>query len=377
MAAPSPNPPGDERQVADVARQALEALGYSDVRTVAKAEARPNVVAEVGAGTRSLALNAHLDTKPPGNEREWETPPYDPVLRDGRLYGLGAADMKGAAAAMIHAGAALAESGALEGTLKLVLSADEEAGSAFGVRFLAGERLVEADAVLVGEPTGLREPWEYVAVASRGISCFRVRVRGTQMHSSLSDRLPAVNASVKLARVLVRLADELRLPEGAALNPGVLLRGGVYFGIYPGEAEAGVDVRTVPGMTLEALEADVGLVLERLRREDPELEVEAEWEPELTWFPPSAIDESHPLVLAARGASRDVLGRDVPIGTMPAFTDGTNWALGGIVGIPALGPGLLPLAHRPNEYVAVREIVEAARIYALTAFRYLSAATAG
>jgi hypothetical protein len=71
------------------------------------------------------------------------------------------------------------------------------------------------------------------------------------MHSSLSDRLPSVNASVKLARVVSRLADEFRLPEGATSNIGVTLSAGVYFGVYPGEAECGVDVRTVPGMTFE------------------------------------------------------------------------------------------------------------------------------
>ena len=67
-------------------------------------------------------------------------------------------------------------------------------------------------------------------------------------------------------------------------------------------------------------------------------------------------------------------GREVPLGTMPAFTDGTNWSEGGIPAIPAFGPGLLPLAHRPNEYVEVREVVQAARIYALTGLAFLSAA---
>lgn len=377
VATPSPNPPGDERACAALVHDAMRTLGYRDVRVVARAPERPNVVGEVGAAGPSLILNGHLDTKPAGDETEWETSPYDPVIRNGRLYGLGATDMKGAVAAMVHAGGALAETGTLEGTLKVVLSADEEAGSAFGVRHLVAERAVEADAVLVGEPTGLTDGWEYVAVASRGISCFRLRVRGTQMHSSLSDRLPSVNASVKLARVLTRLVDELGLPEGATLNAGVTLRGGIYFGIYPGEAECGFDVRTVPGMTLEWLEAAVAAFLGRLREEDPELDVEAEWVPELTWFPPSAIPEDHPLVRAARTAARDVLGREVPPGTMPAFTDGTNWSAGGMASIPAFGPGLLPLAHRPNEYVEVREVVEAARIYALAALRYASEAAAG
>jgi acetylornithine deacetylase/succinyl-diaminopimelate desuccinylase-like protein len=358
--------------MAEIVRQAMVELGYRDVRVLAAAETRPNVVGEVGQGEPSLILNAHLDTKPPGDEAEWETPPYDPVLRDGRLYGLGSTDMKGAVAAMIHAGAALAQGSRLGGTLKVVLTADEEAGSAFGVRFLTGAGAVAADAVLVGEPTGLSSPWEFLAVASRGLSCFRVSVRGTQMHSSLSDRLPSVNASVKLARVVSRLADDFRLPAGATVNVGVTLSGGVYFGVYPGHAECGVDVRTVPGMAYEELCEAVEEFLERLRREDPELRVAAAWVPELTWFPPSAIEAAHPLVAAAADAARAVLGREVPRGVMPAFTDGTNWSQAGMPSIPAFGPGLLPLAHRPNEYVTVAEIGQAARIYALTALRYLS-----
>jgi acetylornithine deacetylase/succinyl-diaminopimelate desuccinylase-like protein len=349
----------------------MEALGYRDVRTIAWAEERPNVVGEVGGGARSLLFNAHIDTKPPGNEDEWETSPYDPVVRDGRLHGLGSTDMKGAVAAMVYAGAALAESVELGGALKVVLTADEEAGSAFGARFLAETRAVAADAVLVGEPTGLTSPWEFLAIGSRGISCFRITARGTQMHSSLSDRLPSVNASVSLARVLVGLAESFRLPEGATINLGVTLRGGIYFGVYPGEAECGVEVRTVPGMTLEALQRDVAAFLEQLRQEDPELDVAAEWIPELTWFPPSAIDPVHPLVGAAEEAARAVLGRAPPRRIMPAFTDGTTWSEAGMPCIPAFGPGLLSLAHRPNEYVTVSEIVEAARIYALTALRYL------
>jgi acetylornithine deacetylase/succinyl-diaminopimelate desuccinylase-like protein len=317
-------------------------------------------------------LGGHSDTKPVGDPTHWRTDPLQPVVRDGKLYGLGSTDMKGAVAAMVYAGSALAEAGELPGTLKVVLSADEEAGSAFGVRFLAG-RHVAADAALVGEPTGLTTPWEYTGVASRGISCFRLRVRGTQMHSSLSDRLPSVNASVGLARVLTRFADEFGLPDGATLNLGVTLSGGLFYGIYPGEAECGVDVRTVPGMTLERLQADVSAFLERLRAEDPKLDVVAEWVPELTWFPPSEIDAEHALVDAAASACADVLGRTVPRGVMPAFTDATNWSLAGIPTIAALGPGLLPLAHRPNEYVAVAEVVEAASVYALTALRYLAA----
>jgi len=324
-------------------------------------------------------FNGHIDTKPTGDLSEWSPGPYDPVIRDGRLSGLGSADMKGAVAAMVHAGSALIETGAPAGSLRVVLTADEEAGSRYGARFLAGRPEVAADAVLVGEATGMQTSWAYVAVASRGISCFLVSVRGTQMHSSLSDQVPSINASVKLAQVLSRMAAEFAptfpvsglMPGRPTVNLGVTMSGGMFYGIYPGHAEFGVDVRTVPGMTLAGLSADVTAFLDQLRREDPELDVTADPVPDLEWLPPSSINPAHPLVAAVQGAARDVLGRGVPAGTMPAFTDGTYWHLAGSACIPAFGPGTLLVAHRPNESVAVSEIVEAARIYALTALRYL------
>ncbi|MDQ6948503.1 MAG: M20 family metallopeptidase [Actinomycetota bacterium] len=382
VATPSPNPPGDERQVAELARQAMSNLGYSRVRTLSLAETRPNVVGEVGTSTSgsTLILNGHIDTKPSGEESEWNTAPYDPTVRDGRLYGLGATDMKGAVAAMVYAGAALAEAGELEGVLKVVLTADEEAGSRYGARFLAGRADLGADAAIVGEPTGMESPWAYIAVASRGIASFRVSVEGTQMHSSLSDQVPSVNASVKLGQVLTRMAAGFRpshivrpgVSGTPTVNLGVTLAGGVYYGIYPGHAEFGIDVRTVAGMTHERLRSELEDFLDQLRAEDPELRVSAEPVPDLDWFPPSSIDPGHPVVTAAQGAAREVLGREVPLATMPAFTDGTHWQLAGLPCIPAFGPGSLLLAHRPNEYVSVDEVIEAARIYALAALRYLN-----
>jgi acetylornithine deacetylase len=382
VAAPSPNPPGDERHVADLAKAEMDRLGYAASRTVAMDPARPNVVGvafESSTGP-TLMLNGHTDTKPTGDLAEWSPGPYDPVIRDGQLHGLGSADMKGAIAAMVYGGAALVEAGAPPGTLKVVLTADEEAGSRYGARYLAGRPELAADSVLVGEATGMQTPWAYVAVASRGLSCFVVRVRGTQMHSSLSDQVPSVNASVQLAKVLTRMATDFRptypanplVPGRPTVNLGVTLSGGVFFGVYPGHADFGMDIRTLPGMTLAGLQRDLAAFLEELRREDPDLDVTAEAVPDLEWFPPSSIDPHHPLVAAAQSSARDVLGRDVPVGTMPAFTDGTHWHLAGSACIPAFGPGTLLVAHRPNESVAVAEIVEAARIYALTALRYLS-----
>jgi len=218
VATPSPNPPGDERAVAALVVEKLRALGVDRVEVAASTAERPNVLARVGAdGGRTLVLCGHLDTKPPGDLREWSRDPYGAMVEDGELHGLGSGDMKGAVAAMVYAGAALEASGFERGSVTLVFTADEEYGSRFGAEWLAGSGRLAGDAALLGEPCGVVREWEAIDVVSRGAALFRVRVRGTQMHSSLSDRLPSVNASVQMARLLDRMDRELL---GRLRHPG-------------------------------------------------------------------------------------------------------------------------------------------------------------
>jgi acetylornithine deacetylase len=382
IATPSPNPGGDERAVVAVTRDALASFGYGRFDVHAAVPERPSLVAhlDLGAGP-SLVLSGHLDTKPPGDDAAWAHPPYGAEIHDGRLHGVGSSDMKGAVAAMAFAGRALAEGGVARGSLRLLLTADEEAGGALGARYVA-ERLEPADGVIVGEATGISQPWEYLAVAARGVACFRVVVRGTQMHSSLTDRLPSVNASVRMGAVLTafgeRFAPRFELADGCppcrpSVNAGVLVEGGVYYGVCPGEAWFGVDVRTVPGMTLERLRDDVEAFLAELRAADDELDVVAVWPDDIAWFSPSQIDPRHRLVEAARGAAASVLGRPLPDGVFPGGTEAAFWAAAGLPSVSALGPGCLAAAHRPNESVSVEEILQASRIYALAAVRFLAA----
>ena len=177
-----------------------------------------------------------------------------------------------AGAAMIYAAAALKRCDAeLAGDLLVVANADEERNMK-GSEFLVTEYGLKADVALLGEPSGITgAEFEFLHLLSRGISCFKIRVRGTQMHSSLSDWLPSVNASLMLARVLARMQDELRLTFHAhplcpapTVNLGVKLEGGVSYGVFPGLAEFQSDVRTLPGMTQQQLRADVERCLDVL-----------------------------------------------------------------------------------------------------------------
>lgn len=373
-------PHADERAIVAFLRDRMAGLGLGRGEVVAAAPERPNLVTRIrGRGDGpTLALNGHVDTKPVGDARPlWDSDPLVPELRDGHLYGLGTTDMKGAVAAMVYAAAALVEVGGPAGDLVLAFVADEEAGAGYGARFLA-PRLKDVDACLVGEPSGWERDWQGLHLVSRGLCCFRIRVRGTQMHSSLSDRMPSVNASLLMADLMVRIRDELHLdhpphPLGdvrPTLNVGVLVEGGVFFGVVPGSAEFACDLRTLPGMTFEQVRAAIEAWLDERRAAVPGLDVDVTYEDGLDWIPAAEIPTGHPLVAAASSAAADVLGVAPPLSVFPGTCDAPWFEGAGIPTIPSFGPGVLTCAHGPNERVSSESLHQAARIYAHTAARY-------
>jgi acetylornithine deacetylase/succinyl-diaminopimelate desuccinylase-like protein len=234
---------------------------------------------------------------------------------------------------------------------------------------------------LIGEPPGVNREWEYLHIASRGLCCFTLKVTGTQMHSSLSDYFPSVNASLKLADLMLRMSQDLKLQHtphplsknGVTVNLGVQLKGGVYFGVYPGYAEFGVDVRTLPGMKKERLIGDVNDFLKQRHLADPSLKVELQIESApLDWIPPTEVSRDLPIVKALETASEQVLGFCPPASIYPAATDAPKFQLeAGIPTIPAYGAGMISLAHGPNEWVGVDSIVQACKIYALAGYEIL------
>ena len=267
------------------------------------------------------------------------------------------------------------------GELVLALVADEEAGSKYGAKWLAENGHLQADAALIGEPCGITEPWEAIDLLSRGATLFSIRVTGTQMHSSLSDRLPAVNATVQAARLLDRMHRELKgaltydphplCRSGPTVNIGVMAKAGVYYGVYPGEAEFACEVRTLPGMSREALIEDVERFLEAAMADEPQLQAELRFED--AFYPATEIAPSEPIAQAVASAAAAVLGSSPPFQAFPGTTDAAH--IQGVARIPAIaafGPGYLPRAHSPDESVPMADIAKAAQMYALASWRYLS-----
>jgi acetylornithine deacetylase len=383
----SENPPGDETEVAELIKDQASKWNLPEPEVWAKEPHRPNLLFRISGNRsgRSLILNAHTDTKPIGDASKWTVDPNIPRIIDGKLFGRGSTDMKGAAAGILAAGMALINSNvSLQGDIILALTADEEAGSTYGANFMI-EKGLKADALLIAEPSGINRDFDSLGLACRGVTLGKVVVHGTQMHSSLSDQGGCVNASVKMAEVLVEFANNLKkhlnykphplYPQGPTVNPGVILEGGVFYGVIPGIASFGFDIRIIPGMTCDGVKKDMEKFLDKLRENDKELKAELVFEqPPLDWLAPVEIKQDHPLVLSCIKASKKVLGTEPELIGVPFGTDGVFYTKAGIDMpiIPSFGPGLIKLAHGPDEYIEVRSILDSAKIFALSAIEYLN-----
>ena len=377
VAIDSQNPGAQEPEIADTVTAWCAEAGFA-VRRIELQAGRPNLLATIdaGGGGRHLALCGHLDTKPIGDAlADWRSDPLTLTVDGDLAYGLGSTDMKGAVAAMIAAGRTFAAQ-AEAGTLSLLLTADEEQGSNAGAKALLDTDLPAFDGVVIGEPSGIEDPWEALFLVSRGIACFHVTVTTRQGHSGLSDRLGpnAVQLAGRLLDALERFAPTVAAPGPIAadpkVNPGIKVAGGVGFGTWPGEAVLSSEVRLVPGMRPEDFDADLrALVAEVL---GGQAKWEISYEPgSQAWMPPAALDPGHPVVVSAQAACRATLGSELPLRAYPGSTDAAYlMGQGGLPTITSLGPGWLSVAHGANECVGVSQLSQAEALYAALALDF-------
>jgi len=354
------NPPGGEGAAADVCRAALEPFG-ARFEEVEPASGRVSLLATLGeaAGRPTLVVNGHLDVVPI-DRRQWTRDPFGAEVdrAEGRLYGRGAADMKGGIAAAICALSALRRAGREPANhLVFHLVADEERGGGLGTAVLAERGLVNGDACLVPEPTGMQ-----VCVAERGLLVATLVVRGRPAHGSEPSR--GVSAVEKAAKVVLALHgadmgdrrhDLLGTPT---CNVGVI-EGGSGHNTVAEECRVVVDRRLLPGTGLEAAVAGLRSRVDAIDDADLRYELEV-----TTFGEASELDRGHPFVAAVQGAIRSALGAEAEVIGMSFTTDARfvrNQAR-----IPAVvcGPGDVAQAHVNDEWVALDRLVDATAAYA-------------
>jgi len=381
---------GGETRANEILRERYEQAGL-EVHWVAPDPQRKNLVGlrRGRGGGRSLALNGHVDTVPPVDAEAWiGGSPWNPELRDGRLYGLGSTDMKGADTAMWLIAQALADEGVeLQGDLLLHSVVGEETmqhelGTTAVLR--AG---FSADAAIVTEPSSIPAPLTVSPLAA-GNWYFRIQVEGKATHCgnrALAIRpggpgdaigVNALEKAVKIVLALQELEQQwgLRkshpffLPGFFSLLPGVFRADpGLDIPFYfPHRAEVAYSLWYPPDETAEGVKAEVEEHVLAACRLDPWLR---EHPPRFLWlsnWPPAQTPWEHPLVQTLVRAHERASGVTIPPPSPAhpvAFGAASDASFYEAAGIPSVvfGPGDLRIAHGRDESVDVEEVVAAAR----------------
>jgi len=341
------------------------------------APGRPNVVAFVdgggGAGA-TLAFEGHTDVVTEGSRADWTADPYGAEIRDGKLFGRGAADMKAGLAAALYAARAVQLAGPFPGRIAVCALADEE-GMMLGAKQLARSGWLDGAAgVIVCEPEGGE-----ICTMAKGAIRLRVELHGTMAHGAMPQQ--ARNPVAAAGHVLVRLGQlqaeiraECGMPDGVeamSITPTVASAGSLpQINVIPGGCVLGLDVRTTPAIEHLPLLARIGQAsAEAAARAGVEAVTHV-----IDDRPAVHISDSHPLVAALAAAHASVHGRPAPLGIVPGTTDGT--ILTRDAGLPTVvyGPGGKWIAHQADEFVPVAEIEQYTLVYARAARAFLTAA---
>ena len=376
VAVPTENPPGNHyRACADLLVRRVQELGIECERHEPSGQKEQGdgpvcLLASYGSGSRTLYFHGHYDVVPAQSTEQ-----FRPLRKGHFLFGRGTCDMKGGIVAMLYAMLALKASAAeLNGKIGLMLVPDEETGGERGSVWLTRKGLLGRDGVgmLLAEPTG-----GVVWNANRGAITLRVKVLGKSAHVGLQHQ--GENAFERMHRVveeLQRLKREVeqrttRLAIGAEQSRNSILMlggqsgGGTNFNVVPEQCWFTIDRRINPDEDLQEEKARLVGVLERCKSEG----IPLEWEI-LQEGAAGACPEDGLLGSALARSVAAVTGKLPRFETCPGLLETRFYAARGIPAY-AYGPGLLSMAHGPNEYVDLRKMIKCAEIYALTAAEVL------
>ncbi|MFI6513526.1 M20/M25/M40 family metallo-hydrolase [Streptosporangium sp. NPDC050855] len=346
-----------EAAMADFCGRWLAARGF-EIHRLERRPGRPSLVAIAhgSGGGRSLMLNGHLDTV---GVADYAGDALAPQIRDGKMFGRGAFDMKGGIAAMMCAAARATAGGSLRGDVILACVADEEHASSGTQEVL---EFFTADAAIVTEPSQLE-----ITLAHKGFAWFDVEIQGRAAHGSRPEL--GIDAIVKAGHFLIALeAEGRRLAQGPAhplLGAGTihasLIQGGQEASTYPAVCRITLERRTVPGESADAVERELSTLLDHLTATIPDFRYH------LTrglYRDPFEADPEALIVRTLIRHAEQVLGHPPPVRAEPFWTD---CALLDRASIPCLlfgvdGGG----AHAATEYVNLASLDRLTDILAAT-----------
>ncbi|MFB6299201.1 MAG: M20 family metallopeptidase [Halobacteriales archaeon] len=343
------NPPGKEAECAQFIHETLTEWGI-DSRLIDEPFAdRPQVIATIGNGepdAGTLVLNGHIDVVPPGDPTKWTDDPFSGTIRDGRVYGRGASDMKsGVAAAMLTAKAVADADRTLAGELVLTFAVGEETAEPGTKRLLEEPQVAGADYGIVLEPTEL-----VVDTAGKGLAWYTLTVDGESCHASRphlgKNALGAIlSLDGPIAEYQDRIADRTHDLLGTSLCTPTMAAAGEKENVVPDHAELRFDRRFLPSVDIDALDAEMDDLAASLREDGFAVTVERTRTYEAAEIPTDAAIASvlREHAAAVAGVETDPHGKE-------AATDQRNFV--NDAGIPAIiwGPGTPAQSHTVDEW---------------------------
>ncbi|WP_255717187.1 peptidase [Salipaludibacillus sp. CUR1] len=333
----------------------------------------PNVVGvRKGEGKgKSILLNGHIDVVPEGNLSDWAEDPYAGLVKDGKIYGRGATDMKGGNAAMLFALQAIS-------SLKIPIKGDvifhsvieEESGGAGTLAAIL--RGYTADAALIPEPTNMK-----IFPKQQGSMWFRLKVKGKSAHGGTS--YEGINAILKAQKVIQALESLEKVRNDRVTDP-LFAKAPIPLPINVGVIEGGEWPSSVPDLV--KIEGRVGISPEETVQEAQEeftrairaMEGEDKWfkdhPVEIEWFGarwlPGSIDVNHPFMEILTEQYKGITGKSPEVEAAPWGTDGGIITAVGSTPSVVFGPGITRMAHQANEYIEIEKVRQCAEVIAST-----------
>lgn len=369
--------PGLEGSLAALVCEEMDRLGYVDVRRDEVGNALGRIA---GAGdAEPLMLNTHLDHVDVGDPSAWPHPPFAAEIRDGRVWGRGAVDIKGPLAAQVYGAARLIGGAPPPGDVWVTAVVQEEIGGV-GARHLAASP--PARLIVVGEPSRL-----HIRRGHRGRIELVLRIFGKSVHASVP--ASGVNPLYSLARFLDGLSSIEHSEAGelgaSTVAPTLVATDQSSANVIPAEVAQTLDWRNVPGETEEVVLARLQELVDDVLEPGARAELTIPTQDRVTYTgvhapipannPSYLLAESHPLVEAARGLAEAALGRPPGVGVWSFATDGGHFAAAGCEPV-GFGPGDERLAHTVDEHIEIGQLAAALDVNEAFARELTSRATA-
>lgn len=354
------NPPGNEFRAAKIVERELKKYGIK-YKKFEKTKGRPNIIAYIGKGKKSVFIPVHLDTVPA--EEGWHTNPFKVSKKSGFLYGLGVSDNKGPAACLLIVAKILKKyEKKLKSQVIIGFFADEERGSENGLIFLLDKKIIKPDfAVVPDSPTNLKK----ISIGEKGRAEIKITSYGQQAHAARPEK--GINAIYNMSELIKEIkkykikSEKDKFFTAPTINLGKI-DGGTAPNSVPARCVIIIDIRYLPGQSSKKILQEMKTLVKRVEKKNKKAKFSVNLIGDML---PTKVPEKSLIVDALKKSMSQVIGKDPEIYASSGATVAKQMVLKNIQAV-AFGPG--DKIHCADEKISEKELVDFTKICTLVVF---------